>query len=69
MRIGLLVNCPLLLSDFIPNRNMSTNYSKTCQYPISLQTVRSVVLELLSANRRTDTCAELMGPISVTFIC
>jgi hypothetical protein len=32
---GLRVNCPLLLSEFGQNLNVSTNFSKTLQYKIS----------------------------------
>lgn len=37
--LGLYVKCPLLVSDFESYRNVSTNFSKTCEYKFSLKFV------------------------------
>jgi hypothetical protein len=61
---NLHVTCPLLLSQFNQNRNVTTNSSNAPQYQISWRSVQRTWSCLLYANRQTEAEVRTFATIS-----
>jgi hypothetical protein len=61
--VGLYVRCPLSLSDFNRNCNVSTIFSDAPIY--NLMKVRSAILDLIPADRLTDRQTDMAKLIGI----